>query len=662
MHMMLVVITISLMFAFFVHWVVRAAIQSLSGSIKPEITPENFKIDDLDDLDDFGLPEETGVDHSLANNILNSFVAGTFHDPARNYLPKKTIDNLINLDAIGRELKKIERNPSADIVKYDSKFRSQLASWIFGRARKVFAITIQCDLEAYHLLLSMRLFRKHGFDDDKLPLENPRGLSVSSQVFPPQIWTPLKLDNFYDKQWRLLAPVFTPHKYVYDLDAECILPFTPDGAIPHEGTFSSVSRIKIHEDHQTHHGIQYVALKELKIPPGDEPCGIDTAWKTEANALATINKLDHPHIVKCIAAIRRGNSRYLMFPWADGKSLRDYWDQAPRKAPNANIIQQAIVQLRGIADALDGLHNFDGGHLNNTDINNDVSTALESASITETSLPHGNSVNAETQLDNKADVCQNTENTSSIRHGDLKPENILRFLVKQSELGDLKIADMGIAKRHVVTTAQRGDKATSTRFGTRRYEAPETVTEKYARSRLYDIWSMGCITLEFIIWILYGNAELNNLYEQIEGKAQNICQYYELVDSNDPRGARVHPVVSRWMEYIRDKDPECPTNSSSAIKDLLEVVRERLLIVPLPSDQELLTRFRRGSSPTAFGRTVTQYRATAAQFRDALDEILAKANVPRYMFTENNRDGAKPPRAGASLVPSDTFHETPTLL
>lgn len=365
----------------------------------------------------------------------------------------------------------------------------------------------------------------------------------------------------------------------------------------------------------------------------------------EANALATVNKLDHPHIIKCIAAIRRGNSRHFMFPWADGDSLRDYWDGAPRQAPNATAIKQAIVQLRGIADALDRLHNFDGSHSNDLDVENSVPINLESPSITEQRIHNSGNGYTETQLDNEVDDYKNAERSGSIRHGDLKPENILRFLNKQAGLGDLKIADMGLAKRHVVATAQRGNKATSTRFGTRRYEAPETITENNARSRLYDIWSMGCITFEFIVWILYGNSELNNLYKQIEGNAQQICQYYEIVDSNDPEGARIHPVVSRWMEYIRNKDPECSTNSNSAIKDLLEVVQERLLIVPLPPNRKSSTTGGRGLAPPALGRTVAQYRATAAEFRDALDSILSKADEPGYLFTGNDRAGAKPPRA-----------------
>jgi serine/threonine protein kinase len=80
----------------------------------------------------------------------------------------------------------------------------------------------------------------------------------------------------------------------------------------------------------------------------------------------------------------------------------------------------------------------------------------------------------------------------------MKPENILRFR-DRTRVGILKIADMGLAKHHAVATYLRP--RTSTRYGTVRYEPPEVMTHKLAeegRSRLYDIWSMGCITLELI--------------------------------------------------------------------------------------------------------------------------------------------------------------------
>ena len=246
-------------------------------------------------------------------------------------------------------------------------------------------------------------------------------------------------------------------------------------------------------------------------------------------------------------------------------------------------------------------------------------------------------------LDNEVDDYHDARTAASIRHGDLKPENILRFLEQTSQLGTLRLADMGLAKRHVVATQMRS-KGTNTRWSTRQYEAPEALSDKNARSRLYDVWSMGCITLEFIIWILYGNAELEKMYQEAKGPTRQLWQYYKIVPPTmeEPGGARVHPVINRWINYVDQLDPECKDVESSAIKDLLKIVREKLLVVPLPPDR--ISGIERGRTlAPSLGSKVTHYRATAAEFRDALDAILDKTNQEAYTFTGRDRTSIKPP-------------------
>lgn len=179
-----------------------------------------------------------------------------------------------------------------------------------------------------------------------------------------------------------------------------------------------------------------------------------------------------------------------MFPWADGDSLRDFWNTTPRPVTNAGTIMQAIDQLRGLADALATLHNFRGTQSADTDVHRDIPVIIQPAG------------DAEDEEDNMDEYMS----TESIRHGDLKPENILRFIDSSSGLGMFKIGDMGLAKRHVAATVER--RGTSMRYGTRRYEPPETGSTLEGRSRLYDLWSMGCITFEFMVWVLYGNDAL----------------------------------------------------------------------------------------------------------------------------------------------------------
>jgi serine/threonine protein kinase len=368
------------------------------------------------------------------------------------------------------------------------------------------------------------------------------------------------------------------------------------------------------------------------------PQETEKAWDIEARALNAINQLNHPHIMKSIAAIRRGESRYFMFPWAED-SLRDYWNTIPTQSPNPKLIREAICQLSGLADALDRLHNFQGGRTSPIETYRDVEIRIDSA----------DDFAAQMKDDDDVDAYRNPMSQESIRHGDLKPENILRFLEGDLKIGTLKLGDMGLAKRHVAATEKR--RGTSMRYGTRRYEGPETMNASQGRSRLYDLWSMGCITFEFIIWLLYGNDALVEFYSQAErSSSPSEFQYYKLQETGAGLRRVVNPLVISWMDHMQREDPECQSDSNSMLKDLLHIVREKLLIVDLPPTRGSALGDGgggRGLVPAFIGGR-TKYRATAAEFCKALDVIRKQENVAKYVYTGQDR-------SAISLPPPSTY-------
>jgi serine/threonine protein kinase len=255
-------------------------------------------------------------------------------------------------------------------------------------------------------------------------------------------------------------------------------------------------------------------------------------WKREVDALAKMNELRQSHIVRFITAFQRGKQEdlehYVVFEWADGGNLRNLWDSDPRPKLTPSRMRWWIGQLYGLAQALDAAHNMKNG--------------------------------------------------VSYRHGDLKPANILWFPGTDG-YGTLKIGDWGEAKSHKVVTSLRHN--TTAKFGTRRYEPPETGLQsslpqeaKYGRSRLYDIWGLGCITLEIIIWLLYGIEGLNTFNEADYG---NCGYFYEV---NDTGNAKIHRVVTHWMEHMK-KDALCRPDET-VLGDLLQLVGTGLLVVELP--------------------------------------------------------------------------------
>jgi serine/threonine protein kinase len=309
---------------------------------------------------------------------------------------------------------------------------------------------------------------------------------------------------------------------------------------------------------------------------------VASQWQNEVEALSRMNGLGKKHIVRFLTAFRRGTSddfeHYLVFEWADGGNLGDLWKTKVKPEPSVALVKWVVEQLHGLAEALTAAHylpEIDGEH-------------------------HG----------------------ASYRHGDLKPENILWFR-EGGEFGTLKIGDWGEAKEHHEVTAVRH--STTTQTATLRYQPPEVVTglqstlnaeAKHVRSRLYDIWGFGCITLEFIIWLLHGEAGRKQFNKEGRGQLGYSDQFYEI---NSDGIASVHGAVIYWMDRMA-KDNRCLPRRT-AIGDLLEVVRQGLLVVKLPHD----------------GGTIHP--------SDSLAPVLGHQNTT-YVTTQTDEDTMQPEIAG----------------
>ncbi|KAH8699355.1 hypothetical protein GQ44DRAFT_693949 [Phaeosphaeriaceae sp. PMI808] len=168
---------------------------------------------------------------------------------------------------------------------------------------------------------------------------------------------------------------------------------------------------------------------------------------------------------------------------------------------------------------------------------------------------------------------------ASYRHGDLKPHNILWF-PDGDGFGTLKIGDWSEAKEHNVDTQMRY--ATTAVYGTRRYEPPEVVTGTHAdvRSRLYDMWSIGCIFFELLVWLLYGLDELKTFSRFENQESAYSSPFFEVDMAGGKKTARVHRIVKHWMERMA-QDPACQIGNT-ALGDLLETIQTGLLVVKLP--------------------------------------------------------------------------------
>ncbi len=162
------------------------------------------------------------------------------------------------------------------------------------------------------------------------------------------------------------------------------------------------------------------------------------------------------------------------------------------------------------------------------------------------------------------------------RHGDIKPENILWFQ-KTLEIGDekgvLQLADFGLGRFHGRDSRSKVPWEQIV-GGSPTYEPPECKLHRPV-SRSYDIWSLGCLYLEFITWLLKGSAEIAG-FSATRGKSDpstgiNDDRFFTI--ANETEDAVVKKEVVIWVQQLHEHE-KC----SLLIHDLLDLITREVLV------------------------------------------------------------------------------------
>lgn len=317
------------------------------------------------------------------------------------------------------------------------------------------------------------------------------------------------------------------------------------------------------------------AIKELRESIEDERA--KRAWEREVKALRKICKRSLQHLVDIAAMIAIGKKQYFVFPWADGGNLLNLWKSRDSFHDRSEIarrhIPDVLNQLVGLTEALERLHAF----------------------------KHGKA--------------------ASYRHGDLKPENILVFDSQNHDFpGVWKMADLGLARYHMAATGDRIYVTSNSGAGTISYQPPESVGAGAApTSRLYDIWSMGCIMLQLMTWLIYGTKKLDDLTRNTKSVFAKDESSYWIASWDETRGyhnIKVHPSVKNHMAQMhRD------LKGSKALQQLLAIIEDKLLVVQLPKKATI---------------SESGCRTNAADLHTSLKEIQAACGDRGYWFSGGN--------------------------
>jgi serine/threonine protein kinase len=277
--------------------------------------------------------------------------------------------------------------------------------------------------------------------------------------------------------------------------------------------------------------------------------GNDQEFQDEFDMLSALNLRHNQHLVKLLATFKKDNKYHLVFPCAQ-YNLRDFWDnETPVPAFNQETYLWALDQLTGLASAIDAIHNF-------------------SAKIPQGKVDGNNGLSRIRPSGHNQIFVEKGEEKFG-RHCDLKPENILWLAEPNNPKGILQITDFGGGRFHRLVTRSRIDPKTV--MGSATYIPPEIELE-IPVSRVYDIWSLGCIYLEFVTWLLWGSKAV---YDFSTARSQETKRGF--TDDNfftviAPGKSEVRAGVVAWVARLR-RSERC----SQMVNDILDLTMDHML-------------------------------------------------------------------------------------
>jgi serine/threonine protein kinase len=175
----------------------------------------------------------------------------------------------------------------------------------------------------------------------------------------------------------------------------------------------------------------------------------------------------HDHLISLLATYEQFKSYFLIFHWAEA-DLQRYWREVnPTPSMERETVIWVAKQCKGVADGIVKIHQYRSS-----------SSKLQ----------------------------PQPQDVIFGHHGDIKPENVLWFPDsdhEQTKRGALKLSDFGLAELSMHQTMSM--KAKSNFATSPPYRAPEVDLEGTgAIGRSYDMWTLGCLYLEFITWLIGG--------------------------------------------------------------------------------------------------------------------------------------------------------------
>ncbi|KAI1277693.1 hypothetical protein F5Y07DRAFT_398246 [Xylaria sp. FL0933] len=616
---------------------------------------------------------------------------------SQKFLPNGSLDLLITRDTVEAELRRAftRDKPRWDKAKLEKRTRRLVERICIRDApddgrhpqpiRQIFTILVLIDMAS-----RISSFIDAGLSDYDLPLSptkdeeqqiHPKRRRNASRK-PPlediphfQQWLPGRKWDFWEWQWRVIAPVLIEGDYndvqLLHLHENDILPFVICEGNSREdvgsGGFGVVYKARIHPDHYkfndkllSERGFAIKQIDQVKRESFDQERNILKKFKGVRS---------HPHVVSLLSTFEQGSKLGLIFYRADG-DLRAFWkSKNPRPQIDRKTSIWAAKQCAGLASALLRLHNHetfnrlsvdtgDGGQVPDPKRKVKIAVACKhargtrkpklqrekhSATTVKRDTRHSDSETlneCEQRAASTADqqVAELRKVRKYGRHGDIKPENILWYSDLTDDLGTLQLTDFGVSD---LKSGMSKSEIQSNLAGTLVYRAPEfDVPERVIRQSA-DIWSLGCVFVEFITWLLGGEP----LLRQFSRKRMSWDPYAHMeMDtffesdcvkhlSGKTIKLKVKDSVISFFDELHEH-----VNCTEYIHDFLDLIRDSMLVLETDDTSE-------------------SNRILAAHLFSQLNRFEERCRDEEMYATERQKRKAKPLDARKTYVEIEIFKE-----
>ncbi|KAK0673583.1 hypothetical protein QBC41DRAFT_311103 [Cercophora samala] len=361
---------------------------------------------------------------------------------------------------------------------------------------RIFSILVYCTTQSAFRMNCIKYFIDNNCDDHNLPLDarNP----AFWKIFPNSEEGREAWRAFNDHQF-LFSPFPLGQEFPHDrtIAEGRLLPWKPGDILSEDsGKITFVQLYTINNDCELYKEAKRIAVKRTRLRHRDGRPNHD-AEETFTNELnvygALCNRPERAkfqdHFLKYYGSFRQGSWGYLLLEYADEGSLEQFYtkNNTPHDSSEMHDLWVAMFSL---LDGLSILHyldkNITNSHMRGT-------------------------------------------------HQDLKPTNIFVFKVHTGELGykyRFKIGDFGLSSIRLHNLAIHPDNK-----GGKMYGAPESIIPNpdhedldFGVTSKADIWSMGCIYFDMLVWVTCGQRGRDEFFAMREREGGSEAAFHSCTE------------------------------------------------------------------------------------------------------------------------------------